>query len=56
MSKKEELMKTYMSDIELSSSKQKFGFFSIPASVFAGNMEFEQKKGKIFQSYSAIRD
>lgn len=56
MSKKEELMKTYMSDVELSSSKQKFGFFSVPPSVFAGSMEFEQKKGKIFRSYAAIRD
>lgn len=53
MTKIEELAQTYMKDVELASSKQKFGFFSIPPSAFAGNTTFEQKKGTalfIFQS------
>ena len=53
MTKIEELAQTYMEDVELASSKQKFGFFSIPPSAFAGNTTFEQKKGTtlfIFQS------
>ncbi len=45
MTKIEELSQTYMKDVELASSKQKFGFFSIPPSAFAGNTTFEQKTG-----------
>lgn len=43
MSKKEELIKTYINDLEAASSKQKFGFFSIPPSPFAGSISFENK-------------
>lgn len=45
MSKKEELLQTYMKDVDSTSSKQKFGFFSMPASAFAGSTTFEQKTG-----------
>lgn len=48
MSKKEELKQTYMKDVELASSKQKFGYFSMPPSAFAGSTTFEQKKSNIF--------
>lgn len=37
MSKKEELKATYMKDVELASSKSKFGFFTIPPPVSAGD-------------------
>ncbi len=45
MTKKEELIQTYMKDVESTSAKQKFGFFSMPASAFAGSTTFEQKTG-----------
>jgi hypothetical protein len=48
MTKIEELAQTYMKDVELASSKQKFGFFSIPPSAFAGNTSFEQKNSTSF--------
>jgi hypothetical protein len=35
MSKKEELKQTYLKDVDLAASKSKFGFFNIPAPVFA---------------------
>ena len=45
MSKIEELTQSYMKDIELASSKQKFGFFNIPPSAFSGSATFQQKLG-----------
>lgn len=45
MTKKEELLETYIKDVEQSSSKQKFGYFSMPPSAFAANTSFDQKKG-----------
>jgi hypothetical protein len=43
MSKIEELKTTYMKDVELASSKPKFGFFNMPPSVSAGDSTFPQK-------------
>ena len=48
MSKIEELKNTYMKDVEVAASKSKFGFFSIPPSVSAGNTAFPQKTSIIF--------
>jgi len=44
-----------MNDVEQTSSKQKFGYFSMPPSAFAGNTTFEQKQGiSIF--YSSLKE
>lgn len=47
MSKIEDLKQTYMKDVDIAASKQKFGYFSMPPSAFAGSTTFEQKKSII---------
>lgn len=46
MSKIEDIKTQYLKDSDMISSKQRFGFFSIPPNANTCNTEFEQKKSK----------
>lgn len=41
----EEIRTKYMQDVATKTSKQRFGFFSLPPSSRAGNTEYFSKKG-----------